>query len=133
MAKYNFILDPRVKKDGTTSVMLSFIHKRYRRKVNLGISVDASLWNEEEATVAKNHERSKVINQRMRLFKAAADSVILRHLHSDVDGETIFNQIVWALFPDRVEKQEAEKEDENTLLSVARRFTELKKPSASNI
>lgn len=129
MAKYNFILDPRVKKDGTTSVMLSFIHKRYRRKVNLGISVDASLWNEEEATVAKNHEGSKVINQRMRLFKAAADSVILRHLHSDVDGETIFNQIVWALFPDRVEKQEAEKEDENALLSVARRFTALKKPS----
>lgn len=129
MAKYNFILDPRIKKDGTNSVMLSFIHKRYRRKVNLGICVDASLWVEEVGAVSKQHPGSKIINQRMRLFKAAADSVILRHLHSDVDGETIFNQIVGALFPDRVEKQEAEEADSNTLLSVAKRFTEMKKPS----
>lgn len=128
MAKYNFILDPRVKKDGTSSVMLSFIHKRYRRKVNLGICVDASMW-EDEGSVSKQHPGSKTINQRMRLFKAAADTVILRHLHSELDGETIYNQIVAALFPDRVEKKEAEEAAANTLLAVARRFTELKKPS----
>ncbi len=128
MAKYNFILDPRVKKDGTSSVMLSFIHKRYRRKVNLGICVDATMW-EEEGTVSKQHPGSKTINQRLRLFKAAADSVILRHLHSELDGETIYNQILAALFPDRVEKSVVEEAAANSLLAVAKRFAELKRPS----
>lgn len=128
MAKYNFILDPRVKKDGTSSVMLSFIHKRYRRKLNLGIYVDASMW-EDDGMVSKQHPGSKAINQRMRLLKAAADMVILRHLHSELDGETIYNQLIAALFPDRVEKKEAEESASSTLLAVAKRFTELKKPS----
>lgn len=128
MAKYSFILDPRVKKDGTSSVMLSFIHKRYRRKVNLGICVDASMW-EEEGTVSKQHPGSKTINQRMRLLKAAADMVILRHLHSELDGEAIYNQMLAALFPDRVEKIAVEETAANTLLAVAKRFTDLKKTS----
>lgn len=129
MAKYSIILDPRVKKDGTTTVILSFIHRRYRRKINLGLSVDPSMWDVKTGEVSPQHRGGKAINQAIRFYRAAADTVILRHLHSDVDGETVFNQMVGAMFPDRVESPSGRGTRADTLPAVAWRLAEMKRPS----
>ena len=136
MATVKFILDPRVKSDGTASVMLKFNHKYYRKKVNVGVSVTPAYWDENSVSVSKEQKNYKPINQQLQFCKAAAERVLMRHLDGDSDGATIFMEIETALFPEKAEKraeaearaeQEAKKKD--SLLSVSERLAAMKKPS----
>lgn len=136
MAKVSLVLDPRVRKDGTSAVMLSFIHKRYRKQISLGISVPVEHWRAESSDLSPKCPNARQLNQRLHFFKAGADVALLRHLGTDDDGKTIFADVEASLFPKKVEEREMEeaKVDEETeaangLLAVANRLAAMKKPS----
>lgn len=136
MATVKFILDPRVKSDGTASVILKFNHKYFRKKVNVGVSVNPAFWNEADVSVSEKHKHHRTINQQLQFCKAAAGRVLMRHIDGDSDGATIFAEIETALFPHRAEKRaEAEaqalqeKMNTDSLVSVAERLAAMKKPS----
>lgn len=129
MAKIKFVLDKQVRKDGTNIVMLSFIHKGFRKQATLGIKVSPENWDAEKCLVSTKEKNHRHINQRLQFFRSASEGVILRHYGLNSDGATIYADLEAALFPEKAEEKKEEKKAANTLIEVARRFTELKKPS----
>ncbi len=129
MAKIKFILDTRERKSGINTVMLSFIHKGFRKQATLGIKVHPENWDAEKSLVTPKEKNYRHINQRLQFFRSAAEGAILRHYGLNSDGCAIFSDIEAALFPDKVEEKKEEEKAANTLSEVARRFTALKKPS----
>lgn len=136
MAKIKFILDKQARKDGTNIVMLSFIHKGYRKQATLGIKVHPENWEAESVSVSTKEKNHRHINQRLQFFRSSAEGVLLRHYGLQSDGATIYADLEAALFPDKVEeKQEAkiqsakEAEKKESLLSVAKRLAAMKKQS----
>ena len=129
MATIKFILDPRQKKDGTSSVMLKFNHNYFRKKINLGFSVISEYWNETTTAVSSKHKNYRQINQLLLVKKAAAEGVLLRHSSDNADGEAIFSEIEMALFPEKAEEKSAEKPRRITLPEVMRRYAAMKKES----
>lgn len=136
MAKIKFILNSRATKEGANLVMLSFTHRGFRKHASLGVNVDSKYWDVEAEIVSGKHPNYRQVNQRLQFYHSAAEGVLLRHYGLDSDGETIFAAIEEALFPEKAEKRAkeearkaAEKAAANTLLAVARRFADLKKPS----
>lgn len=140
MAKISVTLDARPKKDGSRAVIISFIHKRYRKQAKLGICLLPEQWDEATCKVTAKHPQSKALNLKLKSVTASVEAVIARYVGWEVDGETIYAEIEQLLFPDKVaKKKEAEAKaaeeaaqaeaDKNSLLEVARRFTAMKKPS----
>lgn len=129
MAKIKFVLDKQVRKDGTNIVMLSFIHKGFRKQATLGIKVHPENWDAETCLVTSKEKNHRHINQRLQFFRLASEGVILRHYGLNSDGATIYADLEAALFPEKAEEKQEEAKAANTLLEVARRCTELKKPS----
>lgn len=129
MAKIKFILDTRERKSGVTTVMLSFIHKGFRKQATLGIKVHPENWDADKSLVTTDEKNHRHINQRLQYFRSASEGVILRHYGLNSDGETIYGDIEAALFPEKADEKKEEKKAANSLVEVARRFTELKKPS----
>lgn len=129
MAKIKFILDTRERKDGSNKVMLSFIHKGFRKQAALGIKIHPENWDAEQCLVTSKEKNHRHINQRLQFFRSAAEGVILRHYGLNSDGATIYADLEAALFPDKVEEKKEEEAAANTLLEVAKRFTALKKES----
>lgn len=129
MAKIKFVLDKQVRKDGTNVVMLSFIHKGFRKQATLGIKVHPENWDAETCLVTSKEKNHRHINQRLQFFRSASEGVILRHYGLNSDGATIYADLEAALFPEKAEEKQEEEKAANTLLAVARRCTELKKPS----
>lgn len=109
--------------------MLSFIHKGFRKQATLGIKVNPENWDAENCLVTPQEKNHRHINQRLRFFRSAAEGVLLRHYGLNSDGATIYADLEAALFPEKVEEKKEETRAVNTLSEVARRFTELKKPS----
>lgn len=109
--------------------MLSFIHKGFRKQATLGIKVHPENWDVDKALVTTNEKNHRHINQRLQFFRSAAEGVILRHYGLNSDGTAIYADIEAALFPEKAEEKEVERKAANSLVEVARRFTELKKPS----
>lgn len=129
MAKIKFILDKQERKDGTNIVMLSFIHKGYRKQATLGIKVHPENWDVKTSLVTAKEKNHRHINQRLQFFRSVSEGVILRHYGLNSDGATIYSDLETALFPEKTEMKQEEKKKENTLSEVARRLTEMKKPS----
>ncbi|MCM1366370.1 MAG: Arm DNA-binding domain-containing protein, partial [Prevotella sp.] len=129
MATVKITLDSRTKKDGTASVLLLFSDKQCRRKLNLGISVEASLWNESKCEVSSKLSGARQINKRIQLIRASADRALLRNEGGSLSGDELFAEVEAEIYPDRAEKKTAKKKDENTLTEVFKRFTAMKKPS----
>lgn len=129
MAKIKFVLDTRERKDGSNKVMLSFIHKGFRKQAALGIKIHLENWDAEQCLVTSKEKNHRHINQRLQFFRSAAEGVILRHYGLNSDGATIYADLEAALFPDKVEEKKEEAAAANTLLEVAKRFTALKKES----
>ena len=129
MAKIKFVLDTRERKDGSNKVMLSFIHKGFRKQAALGIKIHPENWDAEQCLVTSKEKNHRHINQRLQFFRSAAEGVILRHYGLNSDGATIYADLEAALFPDKVEEKKEEAAAANTLLEVAKRFTALKKES----
>lgn len=140
MAKISVTLDSRPKKDGSRAVIISFIHKRYRKQAKLGICLLPKQWDEVNCKVTAKHPQSKALNLKLKSITASMEAVIARYVGWEVDGETIYAEIESLLFPDKVAKKkeaaakaaeeaaQAEAE-QNSVLEVARRFTAMKKPS----
>lgn len=129
MATVKITLDGRVKKDGTASVLLLFSDKQCRRKLNLGISVEISQWDENKCEVTSKVAGSRQINKRLQLIRASADRALLRNEGSALSGDKLFAEVEAEIYPERAEKKAAKKKDENTLTEVFKRFTAMKKPS----
>ena len=140
MAKISVTLDSRPKKDGSRAVIIAFIHKRYRKQSKLGICLHPDQWDENNSKVTLKHPQHKALNLKLKSIIASVEAVIARYVGWDVDGDTIYSEIEQILFPDKVEKKkiaEAKAAEEatlaiaekNSLTEVARRCTELKKPS----
>lgn len=129
MAKIKFVLDKQVRKDGTNVVMLSFIHKGFRKQATLGIKVHPENWDAETSLVTTQEKNHRHINQRLQFFRVASEGVILRHYGLNSDGAAIYADLEAALFPEKAEEKQEEVKAANALLEVARRCTELKKPS----
>ncbi|MGN1354184.1 MAG: phage integrase SAM-like domain-containing protein [Alloprevotella sp.] len=129
MAKIKFILDTRERKDGSNKVMLSFIHKGFRKQAALGIKIHPENWDAEQCLVTSKEKNHRHINQRLQFFRSAAEGVILRYYGLNSEGATIYADLEAALFPDKVEEKKEEEAAANTLLEVAKRFTALKKES----
>ena len=129
MPKIKFILDTRERKDGSNKVMLSFIHKGFRKQAALGIKIHPENWDAEQCLVTSKEKNHRHINQRLQFFRSAAEGVILRHYGLNSEGATIYADLEAALFPDKVEEKKEEEAAANTLLEVAKRFTALKKES----
>lgn len=129
MAKIKFVLDKQVRKDGTNIVMLSFIHKGFRKQATLGIKVHPENWDAENCLVTAKEKNHRHINQRIQFFRSASEGVLLRHYGLNSDGATIYADIEAALFPEKAEEKQEEKKAANTLSEVAKRFTAMKKPS----
>lgn len=129
MAKIKFILDTREREDGSNKVMLSFIHKGFRKQAALGIKIHPENWDAEQCLVTSKEKNHRHINQRLQFFRSAAEGVILRHYGLNSEGATIYADLEAALFPDKVEEKKEEEAAANTLLEVAKRFTALKKES----
>lgn len=129
MAKIKFILDNQERKDGTNIVMLYFFHKRYRKQATLGVKVHPENWDAENGLVTDGEKNFRQLNQRLQYFRSVIDIVMLRHTGLNSDGATLFADLEAALFPDKAEERQEEEKANNTLLAVAKRFTELKKPS----
>lgn len=129
MAKIKFVLDTRERKDGSNKVMLSFIHKGFRKQAALGIKIHPENWDAEQSLVTSKEKNHRHINQRLQFFRSAAEGVILRHYGLNSEGATIYADLEAALFPDKVEEKKEEEAAANTLLEVAKRFTALKKES----
>lgn len=140
MAKISVTLDSRPKKDGSRAVIISFIHKRYRKQAKLGICLLPEQWDEVNCKVTAKHPQSKALNLKLKSITASMEAVIARYVGWEVDGETIYAEIESLLFPDKVAKKkeaaakaaeeaaQAEAE-QSSVLEVARRFTAMKKPS----
>ncbi len=129
MATVKITLDGRTKKDGTASVLLLFSDKQCRRKLNLGISIDASQWDESKCEVSAKVAGARQINKRIQLIRASADKALLQHEGSKLTGDQLFAEVEAEIYPDRAEKKAAKVKDENSLTEVFKRFTALKKPS----
>ncbi len=129
MATLKITLAPRVKSDGTASVLVKFNHQFCRKKISLGISVLPEYWDETTTSVSNKHKNYRQVNQLLQYHKAAAEGVLLRHLADDIDGETLFSEIEAVLFPEKAAKKAEEERISNTLPEVMRRFTALKKES----
>ena len=119
----------RERKDGSNKVMLSFIHKGFRKQAALGIKIHPENWDAEQCLVTSKEKNHRHINQRLQFFRSAAEGVILRHYGLNSDGATIYADLEAALFPDKVEEKKEEAAAANTLLEVAKRFTAMKKES----
>lgn len=128
MAKFSIQLHHRPKKDGTCALMFAFTHRSFRKQIHLGLDLLPEQWNSEVGKVVK-HPHFRVLNQRIQYFSSVAEGVLLRYVANDADGETIFADIETALFPEKAAQKEEEKVLANTLIAVAKKFTELKKPS----
>lgn len=129
MAKIKFVLDKQERKDGTNIVMLSFIHKGFRKQATLGIKVHPENWDASNCVVTDAEKNHRHINQRLQFFRTSADGVLLRHYGLNSDGAKIYSDIEAALFPEKVEEKLEEKKIANTLLEVASRLTAMKKES----
>ena len=129
MATVKIILDNRTKKDGTAALLLLFSDKQCRRKLNLGVSIEASQWDERKGEVSSKVAGARQINKRIQLIRASADKAILRNEGLNLSGDKLFSEVEAEIYPDRAEKKAAEIKTSNSLSEVARRFTELKKPS----
>lgn len=140
MAKISVTLDSRPKKDGSRAVIIAFIHKRYRKQSKLGVCLLPEQWDEVTCKVTPKHPQHKALNLKLKSIIASIEAVIARYVGWDVEGETIYSEIEQTIFPDKAEKKrisEAQAAEEaarsiaeqNSLSEVAKRFTELKKPS----
>lgn len=140
MAKINFYLDPRPRKDGTSALLMYFIHKRFRRKINLGVTLEPIYWCEATEEVSNKFPKHRQVNQMIRLYRARAESVFLKHFGDDPDAATIFAELEAELFPEKVAKKaeqeaiEAEQKAQeevrkNALPEVFGRFAAMKKES----
>ena len=129
MATIKITLDGRAKKDGTVSVLLLFSDKQCRRKLNLGISVEPSQWNESKSEVSAKVASARQINKRIQLIRASAERALLRNEGRQLPGEELFAEVEAEIYPERAEKKAAKVKEENSVVEVARRFTALKKPS----
>lgn len=129
MAKINFILDTRKRQDGMNIVMLSFIHKGFRKQASLGIKIHPENWDAENCLVTTKEKNHRHINQRIQFFRSASEGVLLRHYGLNSDGVTIYADIEAILFPEKAEERQKVERAANTLVEVAKRFTEIKKPS----
>lgn len=129
MATIKITLDGRAKKDGTVSVLLLFSDKQCRRKLNLGISVEPSQWNESKCEVSAKVASARQINKRIQLIRASAERALLRNEGRPLSGEELFAEVEAEIYPERAEKKAAKVKEHNSVVEVARRFTTLKKPS----
>ena len=140
MAKISVTLDSRPKKDGSRAVILAFIHKRFRKQSKIGICLLPEQWDEANCKVTPKHPQYKALNLKLKSIIASAEAVMARYVGWDVEGETIYSEIEQTIFPERAEKKKIAEEkaaeeaarliaEKNSLIEVARRFTELKKPS----
>ena len=129
MAKIKFVLDTRVWKNGSKTVMLSFIHKGFRKQASLGIKVHPENWDAKTCLVTKQEKNYRHINQRLQFLRSSSEGVILRHYGLSSDGATIYADLETTLFPEKAEEKQLEVKATNSLLDVAKRCTELKKPS----
>ena len=140
MAKISVTLDSRPKKEGSRAVILAFIHKRFRKQSKIGICLLPEQWDEANCKVTPKHPQHKALNLKLKSIIASVEAVMARYIGWDVEGETIYTEIEQTIFPERAEKKkiaEAQAAEEaarliaekNSLTEVARRFTELKKPS----
>ena len=140
MAKISVTLDTRPKKDGSRAVIIAFIHKRYRKQTKLGVCLLPDQWDEVSCKVTSKHPQHKALNLKLKSIIASVEAIIARYVGWDVEGETIYSEIEQTIFPDRAEKKkiaEAKAAEEatlaiaekNSLTEVAKRCTELKKPS----
>lgn len=129
MAKFKLTLDPRPKTDGTSSVVLKFHHKKFRKKTYLDISIPAEYWDEENGAANKKFTGHRQFNQKMQFVRSTAEGILLRHLGDDTDGEELFAEIVTALFPERAEQKAQEEVRKNALPMVMGRFAAMKKES----
>lgn len=129
MAKIKFVLDKQKRKDGSNIVMVSFIHKGFRKQATLGIKVHPENWDASNCVVSDAEKNHRHINQRLQFFRTSAEGVLLRHYGLNSDGATIYSDIEATLFPEKAEEKVEEKKISNSLSEVARRFTEMKKPS----
>lgn len=80
MAKIKFILDPRPRKDGTSSLLLFFSQNQFRRKIKLNISLNSKFWNAEKEEVISKFPQGRQINQQINYYRAAADRVFLKNM-----------------------------------------------------
>lgn len=129
MATVKITLDSRTKKDGTTSLLLLFSDKQCRRKLNLGISINPSDWEESKCEVSAKVSGARQINRRLQLIRTSAERALLLNEGTNRTGDELFAEVEAEIYPDRVEKKAAKVIDENSLTAVAKRFTEMKKPS----
>lgn len=129
MATVKITLDSRTKKDGTAALLLLFSDKQCRRKLNLGVSIEASQWVESTCEVSPKVPGARQINKRIQLIRASADRAILRNEGKNLSSDELFAEVEAEIYPDRAEKKAEERRAANTLVEVVRRFTELKKPS----
>lgn len=140
MAKISVTLDSRPKKDGSRAVILAFIHKRFRKQSKIGICLLPEQWDEANCKVTPKHPQYKALNLKLKSIIASAEAVMARYVGWDVEGETIYSEIEQTIYPERAEKKKIAEEkaaeeaarliaEKNSLIEVARRFTELKKPS----
>lgn len=100
MATIKITLDGRAKKDGTVSVLLLFSDKQCRRKLNLGISVEPSLWNESKCEVSAKVASARQINKRIQLIRASADRALLRNEGRQLTGEELFAEVEAEIYPE---------------------------------
>ncbi len=129
MATVKITLDSRTKKDGTSALLLLFSDKQCRRKLNLGISIEASQWDERKNEVSSKVAGARQINKRIQLIRTSAEKAILRNEGTNLSGDELFSDVEAEIYPDRAEKKATEIKNSNSLSEVARRFTELKRPS----
>ena len=115
MATVKIILDNRTKKDGTAALLLLFSDKQCRRKLNLGVSIEASQWDERKGEVSSKVAGARQINKRIQLIRASADKAILRNEGSNLLADELFSEVEAEIYPDRAEKKAAEIKTSNSL------------------
>lgn len=136
MAKVTFYLDPRPRKDGSAALILYFIHKRFRRKINLGLNLQPEQWNSEKEQVTTKHPQNKQLNQRIKYMRSTSESIFLKYSGDNPSADVLYQHLEDALFPEKVErrteaeaKAAKEEEQKESLLAVANRLAAMKKPS----
>ena len=128
MAKFTINLHPRPKKDGTCALMFSFRHKQFRKQIYLGLDLRPEQWDSNLGKVVK-HPHYRALNLRVLGVNSTAEEVLLRYVGRDVEGETIFNEIEAALYPEKAAQEAEEEKTSNSLLNVANRLAAMKKQS----
>lgn len=128
MATVKITLDRRTKKDGTTSLLL-FSDKQCWRKLNLSICINPSDWEESKCEVSAKVCGARQINRRLQLIRTSAERALLLNEGTTRTGDELFAEVEAEIYPDLAEKKAAKVIDENSLIAVAKRFTEIKKPS----